>query len=250
MDTNDESEVDRMIAERFSPLRPDGDWHPDVQRGLSLLRDRRARATGRKRVWTFAAAGLVAASVPVMAFPGTRAIAQRCVSACVQETALVRQLLLGNITSPTPSSTFVAPDERKTAPDFTLADESGRPVKLSETRGNVILLSFWATWCVPCETEIPWFVEFQRANEGQGFKALGVSMDEGGWAAVKPYIQRMGINYSVMIGNDEVANLYGGLHTIPLTLVIDRHGRIAAIHAGLCRKDEYEGDIRALLNEK
>src|ERR1700680_3462573 len=94
MDTNDESEVDRMIVERFSPLRADSDWHPDVQRGLSRLRDRRATANGRKRRWSFIAAGLVAASVPIMAFPFTRAIAQRCVSACVQETAVVRQLLL------------------------------------------------------------------------------------------------------------------------------------------------------------
>ena len=250
MDTNNESEVDRMIAERFSSVRGDSDWRPDMQRGLSLLRDRRAAANGRRRRWTFVTAGVVAASVPIMAFPITRTFAARCVSACVEETAAVRQLLLGNITGLTPSSTFVAPGNRKMAPDFTLADESGRSVKLSESRGRVILLTFWATWCVPCEKEIPWFVEFQRTNERDGFTVLGVSMDEGGWASVKPYSQRMGVNYPMMIGNDEVASAFGGLHTIPLTLVIDRYGRIAAVHAGLCRKDEYEGDIRAVLNEK
>jgi peroxiredoxin len=126
------------------------------------------------------------------------------------------------------------------APDFTLIDASGQSIKLSESRGKVVLLNFWATWCAPCEQEIPWFVEFQRANEGRGFTVLGVSMDEGGWASVKPYIGR----------NDGVAGLFGGLQTIPLTVIIDRYGRIAAIHAGLCRKDEYENDIRAVLNEK
>jgi hypothetical protein len=75
-------------------------------------------------------------------------------------------------------------------------------------------------------------------------------MDEGGWESVKPYISRKGVNYPVMIGNDGVASLFGGLQRIPLTLVIDRYGRIAAIHAGLCRKDEYESDIEAALNEK
>jgi hypothetical protein len=104
MDTNDESEVDRMIVERFSPLRADSDWHPDVQRRLSLLRDRRATANRGKRGWAFVAGGLVAASVPIMAYPGTRAIAQRCVSACVQEPAVVRHLLLGTSAA---SSTYV-----------------------------------------------------------------------------------------------------------------------------------------------
>ena len=250
MNTNDDSEVDRMIAERFSPLRADSTWHPDVQRGLSLLRDRRATANGRKRGWALVAAGLVAASVPIMAFPVTRAIAQRCVSACIQETAVVRQLLLGNTRTSAPSTAYVSPSDRKMAPDFTLADAAGRSVKLSESRGKVVLLNSWATECTACDRQIPWFVEFQRANEGRGFKALGVSMDVGGWAAVKPYAERMEVNYPMMIGNDEVASLFGGLHTIPLTLVIDRQGRIAAVHAGLCRKDEYEGDIRALLKEK
>jgi peroxiredoxin len=250
MNTNDDSEVDRMIAERFSPLRADSNWHPDMQRGLSLLRDRRATANGRKRGWALAVAGLVAASVPIMAFPVTRAIAHRCVSACIQETALVRQLLLGSTRNSAPSSTYVSPSDRKLAPDFTLADAAGRSVKLSESRGKVVLLNFWATECAPCGRQIPWFVEFQRANEARGFKALGVAMDESGWAAVKPFVERMGVNYPMMIGNDEVASLFGGLHTIPLTLVIDRQGRIAAVHAGFCRKDEYEGDIRALLNEQ
>jgi peroxiredoxin len=250
MDTNDESDVDRMITERFSTLRADGDWRPDVQRGLSVLRERRATANGRRRRWVFGAAGVVAATVPLMAFPVTRALAQRCVSACVQETAVVRQLLLGNTTGPAPGGTYVSPDNRKMAPDFTLTDATGQQVKLSESRGKVVLLNFWATWCVPCEQEIPWFVEFQRANAGRGFTVLGVSMDEGGWASVKPYIGRKGVNYPVMIGNDGVAGLFGGLRTVPLTLVIDRYGRIAAIHAGLCRKDEYESDIGAVLNEK
>jgi peroxiredoxin len=136
------------------------------------------------------------------------------------------------------------------APDFTLADAAGQSVRLSESRGKVVLLNFWATGCAPCDQQIPWFVEFQRADESRGFRVLGVSMDQSGWASVEPYISRKGVNYPVMIGNTEVAGLFGGLGRIPLTLVIDRQGRIAAIHAGLCRKDEYESDIEAALDEK
>jgi peroxiredoxin len=136
------------------------------------------------------------------------------------------------------------------APDFTLTDESGRSIRLSDFRGKVLLLNFWATWCEPCGREIPWFVEFQHANKQRGFAVLGVSMDAGGWNTVKPYAEAKQIDYPLAIGNDHVAALFGGLHAIPLTLIIDRAGRVAAVHAGLCQKDEYEHDIDAVLNEE
>ena len=250
MDINDESEIDRMIAERFSSFRADGDWQPNLQRGLALLRERRAAMNGRRRRWALVATGAVAACLPIVAFPVTRAFAERCVSACVQETAAVRQLLLGKTSSATPNNTYVKPGDRGMAPNFTLNDASGQPVKLSEFRGKVVLLNFWATWCAPCKQEIPWFIEFQRSHEQSGFAVLGVSMDEDGWHSVKPYIEEKRVNYPVMIGNDEVARLFGGLDSIPLTIIIDRSGRIAAIHPGLCKKNEYESDINAVLNER
>jgi len=250
MDTNDEREVDRVIEERFSAFRPDAGWHPNLQRGLGLLRERRAAKKGRRRRWTLIATGAVAACLPIVAFPVTRALAERCVSACVQETAAVRQLLVGRTSSVSPGNTYVKPGDRQMAPDFTLNDASGLPVKLSEFRGKVVLLNFWATWCAPCAQEIPWFVEFQHSDEQRGFAVLGVSMDEDGWHSVQPYIREKRINYPVMIGNSEVASLFGGLHAIPLTLIIDRSGRIAAVHAGLCSRNEYESDINAVLNER
>ena len=250
MDTNDESEVDRMIAEHLSTVRSDGEWQPNLQRGLALLRERRVANNGRKRRWGLITAGALAACLPIMAFPVTRAFAGRWVSACVQESAAVRQFLLGNVLGPSPSSTYVTPADRRMAPDFALADASGQPVRLSDSRGKVVLLNFWTTVCQRCKQQIPWFVEFQQTNKQRGFAVLGISMDKDGWAAVKPYMDETRVNYPVVIGNDQVAARFGALQPLPLTLVIDRSGRIAAIHVGLCRKDEYEGDISAVLNEK
>jgi cytochrome c biogenesis protein CcmG/thiol:disulfide interchange protein DsbE len=250
MDKNDESEVNQAVAEQFSTCRADTDWQPNLQHGLMILRERRAMKNLRRRRLTLVITGAVAACLPLMAFPVGRAFAQRCVSACVQETAAVSQFLLGRSSLAAPGSTFVKPADRRKAPDFTFADPTGRQVSLSDFHGKVVLLNFWATWCRPCDQEIPWFVEFQSLNSERGFSVLGVSMDEEGWTAVNPYIREKRVNYPVTIGNSEIAGLFGGLKSIPLTVIIDRSGRIAAIHAGLCRKDEYEADITAVLDER
>jgi cytochrome c biogenesis protein CcmG/thiol:disulfide interchange protein DsbE len=141
----------------------------------------------------------------------------------------------------------VSDGNRKTAPDFTLTDVSGRPVKLSEYKGKVVLLNFWATWCGPCKAEIPWFIEFEKTYEDRGFEILGVSMDENGWQAVRPFVKQMAVQYPVMIGNDGVAHLYGGIESLPMTFLIDRAGRIAAVHSGLVSKHHYQEEILRLI---
>lgn len=250
MDRNDQSTADRIMAEQLSAFRPDDDWQPNVLRGLAILRERRAASRARTRRWAFVTAGAAAVCLSIMALPVTRALAARCVSACVRETAMVREVVTGHPVAPVAGTTYLKPADRRTAPDFTVTDASGRRIRLSDLRGKVVLLNFWATWCVPCVQEIPWFVEFQKANEARGFTVLGVSMDDGGRAAVKSYIEAKGVNYPVVIGDDTVARLFGGVPSLPLTLLIDRAGRIAAAHAGLCSRNEYQTDIDFLLNEK
>jgi peroxiredoxin len=137
-------------------------------------------------------------------------------------------------------------EERKSAPDFTLKDSDGRPVQLSEYRGKVVLLNFWATWCGPCRLEIPWFIEFERQHKDQGFAVLGVSMDEEGWSVVKPFMSETGMNYRVLMGDDSIAQLYGGVDSLPTTFIIDRDGRIANVHIGLVSKSSYENDLKQL----
>lgn len=140
-----------------------------------------------------------------------------------------------------------AEKDRKTAPEFTLKDAEGKAVKLSDYKGKVVLLNFWATWCGPCKVEIPWFMDFEQQYKDRGFAVLGVSMDDDGWDAVKPYITARKINYRVLLGNDTVGGLYGGVDSLPTTFMIDRGGRVAAVHIGLVSKTDYLNDINHLL---
>lgn len=143
-----------------------------------------------------------------------------------------------------------AEKDRKPAPNFTLKDANGKSVSLADYKGKVVLLNFWATWCGPCGLEIPWFEEFEQQYKSQGFAVLGVSMDDDGWPAVKPYMEEHKMNYRVLLGNDSVSQLYGGLDALPTTFIIDRDGNIAYPHVGLIGKNEYLNEIRSLLDTK
>jgi len=137
--------------------------------------------------------------------------------------------------------------ERHSAPDFQLKDGDGKTVHLSDYKGKVVLLDFFATWCGPCKIEIPWFKEFERTHKDKGFSVLGVAMDDEGWEVVKPFLQELGVNYRVVMGNDPTAQAYGGVDALPTTFLIDREGRIAAVHVGLTGRKDFENGIEKLL---
>lgn len=141
--------------------------------------------------------------------------------------------------------------ERKPAPDFTLQDADGNSLKLSDLRGKVVVVNFWATWCGPCALEIPWFIEFEQQYKSKGLEIVGISMDEDGWKAIKPYVAAKKMNYRILLGNDSVGQLYGGVDSLPTTFIIDRQGRLAfPPHVGLPGKSEYLNEIQTLLGEK
>jgi cytochrome c biogenesis protein CcmG/thiol:disulfide interchange protein DsbE len=140
---------------------------------------------------------------------------------------------------------------RKVAPNFTLKDSYGATVHLSDYRGKVVLLDFWATWCAPCQIEIPWFMDFEQKFKGQGLAVVGVSMDEDGWDVVKPYIEKRRMNYPILLGDDHTAQLYGGVDALPTTFLLDREGRIAAVHKGLSDdKNGFLHEITELLGAR
>jgi peroxiredoxin len=139
--------------------------------------------------------------------------------------------------------------QRKNAAAFTLPDADAHDVTLAGYRGKVVLLNFWATWCGPCQEEIPWFIDFENNYRDRGFTVLGVSLDEDGWKAVRPYIQNSRMNYPVMLASRTVAASYGGIEGIPTTLLIDRSGKIAARYLGVPDKANYQKNILQLLGE-
>lgn len=248
LNPNNELNVSRWADERLAALGPESSWQPDMNRGLALLRKQRGHLGRRRRNWAWLVAGAMAAGLSLMATPATRAFTQRCLSACAGESDWVRQFLKIGASRTVPSTAYVQPEDRKMAPDFTLTDSAGRPVSLSEFRGQVVLVNFWATWCAPCASEIPLLVGFQQAYRGHGLVVLGIALDDG-WNVVRPYANAKKINYPVLMADAKISDLFGGLKGVPTTLIIDRRGRIAATHVGLCQKQEYETDIQAVLNE-
>lgn len=174
--------------------------------------------------------------------------------------AVLGLILMASACAPR-STVAAAPDEQaaekpkgpvgngdpKAAPEFALKDGEGRVVKLSDYRGKVVLLNFWATWCGPCKVEVPWFIEFEKKYKGRGFAVLAVSMDDDGWAGIKAFMAEEKVNYRVLLYTEQVSAQYGGIESLPTTFIIDPQGRIAATHEGLVSKHEYEKDIEALL---
>jgi peroxiredoxin len=152
--------------------------------------------------------------------------------------------------------TLLPKDQRKAAPEFSLTEADGKPIDLANYRGKVVLLDFWATWCGGCKLEIPWYMEFDAKYKRQGLAVIGVSMDEDGWKAVKPFLAQKrdpetggntAMKYPVVIGNDTLAKQYS-LTSMPMTLLIDREGKIALSHTGVVNRDDFEGHIRQLLH--
>jgi peroxiredoxin len=160
-------------------------------------------------------------------------------------------LLLASCSRPSSSPTreLKSQGQRKPAPNFSLNDADGNAVNLADYRGKVVLINFWATWCGPCEAEIPWFIEFEKKYKDQGFAVLGVSMDDDGWKSVRPYIASHKINYRIMIGSEVVSQQFGEIEALPTSFVLDREGRIASNHVGLVDKVDYQNEIVKLLQD-
>lgn len=139
----------------------------------------------------------------------------------------------------------------KIAPDFALRALDGHTVKLSDFRGKPVLLNFWATWCAPCRIEMPWFVGFYKQYQSQGLEIVGVSMDDSGQeTAIAEFIKERNVNYPILIGNNEVADLYGGLRFLPQSLFIDREGNIVKTGYGIKTKEDFELGITEFLGER
>jgi thiol-disulfide isomerase/thioredoxin len=141
-------------------------------------------------------------------------------------------------------------------PEVTFKDLQGKDVSLASLKGKVVLVNFWATWCEPCQVEIPWMIGFQKKYADKGFTLLGVAMDEEGKSVVEPYVQKtqfdveghpMTMNYPIVLGDDDLAAKFGGLLGLPTTYVISRDGKIAKRYIGLASEGDLDKMIQSLL---
>src|SRR5579859_211816 len=138
------------------------------------------------------------------------------------------------------------------APDFELKmlSAKGKTMKLSDLKGKAVVLDFWATYCVPCKIEMPWFVELQKQYGPQGLQVVGVAIDDEEEKTVYEFSQKMGVNYPILLGTESVAQRYGGLLGLPTTFFIDRSGKVVAREVGLVSESQIVDNIKKSLGSE
>lgn len=151
-------------------------------------------------------------------------------------------------TSPSTDELIAAPS-RVEAPNFTLPDMQGKPLTLSSYKGKVVLLDFWATTCAGCKIELPWYVAFDAKYRDKGLAVIGLDMYGETPHVIKPFMAKWKMHYPVAIGTDALGEQFN-LRDMPLTLLIDRHGKIALSHAGIVDQKAFEAAIQKLLQER
>jgi thiol-disulfide isomerase/thioredoxin len=134
----------------------------------------------------------------------------------------------------------------KKAPGFALTDLSGQSLTLARFQGKVVLLNFWATWCAPCQVEMPVFAAWQRKYGPQGLQIIGISMDDDA-GPVRRLVARLKLNYPVAMGDERLGAHYGGVLGLPLTFLIDRNGVVRARFQGETDLKLIERQVAALL---
>jgi thiol-disulfide isomerase/thioredoxin len=127
---------------------------------------------------------------------------------------------------------------------------NGGVLKLESLRGRVVVVDFWATWCVPCISEIPMFNQLKKDYQPRGAEVIAISLDEEGVVKVKPFLKTHPMDYTQIIGDEGTATAFNvDSSTLPVTLLIDKQGRIRFRHVGIVKQDVLETEINQLLGE-
>jgi thiol-disulfide isomerase/thioredoxin len=149
-----------------------------------------------------------------------------------------------------PTASFAQVKESEKLPEILLKDSSGKLVSLNKYRGKIILINFWATWCIPCRAEIPELVKWQKEYQNQGLQIIGITYPPSNRKSVLKVIQKNKINYPILIGTKKTKALFDTSETLPFTIVIDKEGRIKERIEGIVFSDEFDEKVKPLLKSE
>ncbi len=163
----------------------------------------------------------------------------------------IKNLTLGLLASAFAATALASSGlEGQAAPDFALKSSTGENLRLSEFRGDVVMINFWATWCGPCRQEMPLLDELYNRYQRVGFNLLGVNIDDDSRKAMQ-MIEELGVDFPVLFDSQkEVSKLYN-VEAMPVTVLVDREGEVRYVHHGYKPgyEDKYLDQVRSLLRE-
>jgi len=137
--------------------------------------------------------------------------------------------------------------QQTVAPQFALKDLNGRTVRLRAYRGKVVLINFWATWCPPCRAEMPDLVRLQREHARDGLQIIGITYPPETKTQVRRFARSLKVNYPIILGTRQIKARFSSEETLPLTVVIDRDGKVNDIISGILLRQEFDEKIKPLL---
>jgi thiol-disulfide isomerase/thioredoxin len=137
----------------------------------------------------------------------------------------------------------------KPAPKLSLKDVEGRALRLSDYKGKVVLLNFWATWCAPCRAEMPDLVKWQREYKSQGLQIIGITYPPEELGEARKFIKSIGVNYPIVLGKEQTKAIFDRGDTLPVTVVIDKKGMIREVIRGIMFPEEFEENVKPLLRD-
>lgn len=134
-------------------------------------------------------------------------------------------------------------------PELTITDVTGRTIRLSDFRGKVVLVNFWATWCPPCRKEIPDLIQLQRKYRAAGLRVIGITYPPEKPSDVRRFARKTKTNYPLALGTEQTKLLFSQSDVLPLTVVIDRTGEVREVIKGILLPEEFDEKIKPLLSE-